>query len=78
MLQNNAKEHFHFAHERWFPMIQEGNVVMTKVSKDKMYYLEIEVLTQDDLKVVHANVARLFGVETKKKTCIRCLCGTND
>ncbi len=40
---------------------------MTKVTRDKMYQLEIKVLTKDDLKVVHANVARLFGVETKKE-----------
>jgi hypothetical protein len=49
-------------------LIQEGNVVMTMVTQDKMYQLEIEVLTQDDLEVVHANVARLFSVETKKES----------
>jgi len=29
--------------------------------------LEIKVLTQDDLEVVHANVTRLFGAETKEE-----------
>ncbi len=40
----------------------------TRVTKDKMSQLEIEVLTEDDLKVMHVNVARLFGVETKKES----------
>ncbi len=48
-------------------LIQEGNVVMTKVTRNKMYQLEIEVVIEFDLKVVHANVTRSFGVETKKE-----------
>ncbi len=48
-------------------LIQERNVVMTGMTKNKMYQLEIEVCTEDDLEVVHANVARSFGVETKKE-----------
>ncbi len=40
---------------------------MIKVTKNKMYPLEIEVVTKFDLKVVHANVTRSFGVETKKE-----------
>jgi hypothetical protein len=32
-----------------------------------MYQLEIEIVTEYDLKVVHANVTRSFGVETKKE-----------
>ncbi len=49
-------------------LIQKGNVVMTKVTGNKMYQLEIEVLTKDDLEVMHANVAKLFGVETNKES----------
>jgi hypothetical protein len=32
-----------------------------------MYQLEIEIVTEYDLKVVHAIVTRSFGVETKKE-----------
>ncbi len=36
--------------------------------KSKMtYQLEIEVVTEDDLEVMHANVARSFGVEINKE-----------
>jgi hypothetical protein len=30
--------------------------------------LEIEIVTKDDLEVVHANVARSFGVEINKES----------
>jgi hypothetical protein len=49
-------------------LIQEGNMVMNGVIRNKMYQLEIEVLTEDDLEVVHANVSRSFVVETKKES----------
>jgi len=48
-------------------LTQEGNVVMIGVTRNKMYQLEIKVVTKYDLEVVHANVARSFGVETKKE-----------
>ncbi len=36
--------------------------------KGKMtYHLEIEVVTENDLEVVNANVTRSFGVETNKE-----------
>jgi hypothetical protein len=48
-------------------LIQKGNVVMTRVNESKMYSLHIKIVNEYDLKVVHANVTRLFGVETKKE-----------
>ncbi len=48
-------------------LTQEGNVVMIGVTRNKMYQLEIKIVTKYDLEVVHANVARSFGVETKKE-----------